>query len=170
MARIFGSLTDGLAWRVQAVKPKDFAMQINLSMENCWGIVRALVDVVAAMDDGKYLLVKCAARPCHVSRSCLAAGAVLQCWPPLPDFCVGLPWVLQHSGTHSCIMRTPLWTAPSGPIASGSSGVPESSCAAFICSGEPLHKVSDWTLYRRSPIVHSQGPEQAARTAVCVAG
>ena len=45
---------------MQAVKPKDFAMQINLSMENCWGIVRALVDVVAAMDDGKYLLVKCA--------------------------------------------------------------------------------------------------------------
>ena len=39
-------------------------MQINLSMENCWGIVRALVDVVAAMDDGKYLLVKCAARRC----------------------------------------------------------------------------------------------------------
>ena len=44
---------------VQGVKPKDFATQINLSMENCWGIVRALVDVVAAMDDGKYLLVKC---------------------------------------------------------------------------------------------------------------
>ncbi len=41
-------------------------MQINLSMENCWGIVRALVDVVAAMDDGKYLLVKCAA-PGHIS-------------------------------------------------------------------------------------------------------
>ena len=34
-------------------------MQINLSMENCWGIVRALVDVVAALGDGKYLLVKC---------------------------------------------------------------------------------------------------------------
>jgi translation initiation factor 3 subunit D len=28
----------------QAVKPKDFAMQMNLNMDNCWGIVRALVD------------------------------------------------------------------------------------------------------------------------------
>ena len=58
----------------QAVKPKDFAMQINLSMENCWGIVRALVDVVAAMDDGKYLLVKCAPRCRHV----LMPGAIPQ--------------------------------------------------------------------------------------------
>lgn len=43
----------------QAVKPRDFASQINLSMENCWGIVRALIDVCMAMEDGKYLLVKC---------------------------------------------------------------------------------------------------------------
>lgn len=42
----------------QAVKPRDFAMQINLAMENCWGIVRALVDVVAALEDGSWLLVK----------------------------------------------------------------------------------------------------------------
>ena len=42
----------------QAVKPRDFASQINLSMENCWGIVRALIDVCMALDDGKYLLVK----------------------------------------------------------------------------------------------------------------
>lgn len=27
-------------------------------MDNCWGTVRALVDVVFAMDEGKYLLVK----------------------------------------------------------------------------------------------------------------
>jgi Eukaryotic translation initiation factor 3 subunit 7 (eIF-3) len=33
-------------------------MQINLSMENCWGIVRALVDVCSGLDDGKWLLVK----------------------------------------------------------------------------------------------------------------
>ncbi len=59
---------------MQAVKPKDFAMQINLSMENCWGIVRALVDVVAAMDDGKYLLVKCAARLCCFSYAWSAAS------------------------------------------------------------------------------------------------
>ena len=39
-------------------KPKDFAQQINLNMDNCWGIVRALVDLALKLDDGKYLLVK----------------------------------------------------------------------------------------------------------------
>lgn len=43
---------------VQTSKPKDFAGQIQLSMDQCWGIVRALVDVVMGMDEGKYLLVK----------------------------------------------------------------------------------------------------------------
>lgn len=54
------ALADGVWWwlGLQAVKPKDFAMQINLAMENCWGIVRALVDVVAALEDGSWLLVK----------------------------------------------------------------------------------------------------------------
>ena len=33
-------------------------MQINLSMENCWGIVRALVDVCGGLEDGKWLLGK----------------------------------------------------------------------------------------------------------------
>ena len=44
--------------RVQAVKPRDFAMQINLAMENCWGIVRALCDVCSGLADGSWLLVK----------------------------------------------------------------------------------------------------------------
>ena len=42
----------------QVMKPKDFAQQINLNMDNCWGIVRALVDLCMKQDDGKYLLVK----------------------------------------------------------------------------------------------------------------
>ncbi|KAK9826613.1 hypothetical protein WJX74_005621 [Apatococcus lobatus] len=42
----------------QGVKPKDFASQINLSMDNCWGIVRALVDMCLKLDEGKYLIVK----------------------------------------------------------------------------------------------------------------
>ena len=42
----------------QVCKPRDFAQQINLSMDNCWGIVRALVDLALKLDDGKYLLVK----------------------------------------------------------------------------------------------------------------
>ena len=43
---------------VQVMKPKDFAQQINLNMDNCWGIVRALVDLCMKQEDGKYLLVK----------------------------------------------------------------------------------------------------------------
>lgn len=42
----------------QVMKPKDFAQQINLNMDNCWGIVRALVDLCMKQEDGKYLLVK----------------------------------------------------------------------------------------------------------------
>jgi hypothetical protein len=49
---------DGRARRAQVCKPKDFAAQINLSMDNCWGIVRALVDLAMGMGDGKYLIVK----------------------------------------------------------------------------------------------------------------
>ncbi len=33
-------------------------MQINLNMDNCWGIVRAVVDLCLKLDEGKYLLVK----------------------------------------------------------------------------------------------------------------
>lgn len=33
-------------------------MQINLHMENCWGIVRAIVDLCLKLDEGKYLIVK----------------------------------------------------------------------------------------------------------------
>lgn len=43
---------------MQVCKPKDFAQQINLNMDNCWGIVRALVDLCMKMEDGKYLIVK----------------------------------------------------------------------------------------------------------------
>lgn len=43
---------------LQVCKPKDFASQINLNIENCWGIVRALVDLCLKLDEGKYLLLK----------------------------------------------------------------------------------------------------------------
>eukprot|EP00958_Prasinococcus_capsulatus_P004332 scaffold401_cov399-Prasinococcus_capsulatus_cf.AAC.16 len=42
----------------QGYKPKDFAAQINLAMNNSWGIVKALVDMCMKLDEGKYLLVK----------------------------------------------------------------------------------------------------------------
>lgn len=42
----------------QVCKPRDFASQINLNMDHCWGIVRAVVDMLLKMDEGKYLLLK----------------------------------------------------------------------------------------------------------------
>ena len=40
-------------WCVQICKPKDFAMQINLNMDNCWGIIRALADLTLKLDEGE---------------------------------------------------------------------------------------------------------------------
>merc|ERR1712088_1258842 len=42
----------------QQFKPSEFAAQINLSMDNCWGIVRCIIDQVMSPKDGKYLIVK----------------------------------------------------------------------------------------------------------------
>ena len=79
---------------VQVMKPKDFAQQINLNMDNCWGIVRALVDLCMKQEDGKYLLVKgpqqAAAAPVLCARGrlpgvrspitvCVCRAAVLHC-------------------------------------------------------------------------------------------
>ena len=33
-------------------------MQINLNMDNCWGIIRALVDLTLKLPEGKFLFVK----------------------------------------------------------------------------------------------------------------
>ena len=52
------TLTDLRCCLLQVCKSKDFAQQINLNMDNCWGIVRALVDLCLNLDEGKYLLVK----------------------------------------------------------------------------------------------------------------
>ena len=42
----------------QHFKPVELAQQINLSMDNCWGIVRCIIDLVRKQDDGKFLIVK----------------------------------------------------------------------------------------------------------------
>eukprot|EP00088_Acartia_fossae_P035904 TRINITY_DN3702_c0_g1_i2.p1 TRINITY_DN3702_c0_g1~~TRINITY_DN3702_c0_g1_i2.p1 ORF type:complete len:548 (-),score=137.59 TRINITY_DN3702_c0_g1_i2:328-1971(-) len=39
-------------------KPTDFAQQINLSMDNAWGVVRCVLDLIMQQKDGKYLIVK----------------------------------------------------------------------------------------------------------------
>jgi len=43
---------------MQQFKPTDFAQQINLNMDNAWGIVRCVVDLIMKQKDGKYLIVK----------------------------------------------------------------------------------------------------------------
>jgi translation initiation factor 3 subunit D len=39
-------------------KPRDFAAQMALNLNNGWAIVRTIVDMVLRMDDGKYVLIK----------------------------------------------------------------------------------------------------------------
>ncbi|KAG1687150.1 Eukaryotic translation initiation factor 3 subunit D [Nymphon striatum] len=42
----------------QQFKPNDIANQINLSMDNAWGILRCIIDTCMKLDEGKYLLMK----------------------------------------------------------------------------------------------------------------
>jgi translation initiation factor 3 subunit D len=39
-------------------KPRDFATQMALNLNNGWGIVRTIVDMCLKMEEGKYVLVK----------------------------------------------------------------------------------------------------------------
>ncbi|KAI4224830.1 MAG: hypothetical protein L6R40_008412 [Gallowayella cf. fulva] len=43
---------------VMGYDPRKFAEQMNLNLNNGWGIVRTIVDMVRSMKDGKYVLVK----------------------------------------------------------------------------------------------------------------
>merc|ERR1719228_2374070 len=42
----------------QQFKPIEFGQQINLNMDNAWGIVRCVLDIIMQQKDGKYLIVK----------------------------------------------------------------------------------------------------------------
>lgn len=42
----------------QQFKPNEFATQITLNMDNAWGILRCIVDIVMKEKDGKYLIMK----------------------------------------------------------------------------------------------------------------
>ncbi len=42
----------------QQFKPIEFANQINLNMDNAWGILRCVIDQCLKMKDGKYLIMK----------------------------------------------------------------------------------------------------------------
>ena len=42
----------------QQFKPTEFAKQTSLSMDNAWGILRCIIDLVMKQKDGKYLIMK----------------------------------------------------------------------------------------------------------------
>merc|ERR1712066_596893 len=42
----------------QQFKPIEFGQQISLNMDNAWGVVRCILDLIMAQKDGKYLIVK----------------------------------------------------------------------------------------------------------------
>lgn len=42
----------------QQFKPNEFASQINLSVENAWGILRCVIDICMKLEEGKYLILK----------------------------------------------------------------------------------------------------------------
>ena len=61
----------------QQFKPNEFASQINLSMENAWGILRCVIDICRKLDEGKYLILK---DPNKVSyHPALLSGRTLVC-------------------------------------------------------------------------------------------
>lgn len=41
-----------------STRPSDFAMQLNVSLANGWGIVRTITDLCLKLPEGKYVLVK----------------------------------------------------------------------------------------------------------------
>lgn len=42
----------------QTFRPKEFAGQINLNMDNAWGVLRCLVDYCLKLPEGRYLILK----------------------------------------------------------------------------------------------------------------
>ena len=42
----------------QQFRPRELASQMNLSMDNGWGIIRCIVDYCMSLSDGKYLILK----------------------------------------------------------------------------------------------------------------
>ncbi|KAK9728604.1 hypothetical protein K7432_000951 [Basidiobolus ranarum] len=47
----------------QVFKPAEFAAQMNLSLQNAWGILKAMVDICLRLPEGKFILVKDPNRP-----------------------------------------------------------------------------------------------------------
>ncbi|RWR98388.1 eukaryotic translation initiation factor 3 subunit-like protein, partial [Dinothrombium tinctorium] len=54
----FSDTTKHAILGTQQFKPKEFADQINLNMDNAWGILRYIIDTCMKLDEGKYLILK----------------------------------------------------------------------------------------------------------------
>lgn len=52
------SANDHVVLGVLGYKPKEFASQMNLNLNNGWAIVRTFIDMIMKEPDGKYVLVK----------------------------------------------------------------------------------------------------------------
>lgn len=52
------SANDHVVLGVLGYKPREFASQMNLNLNNGWAIVRTFVDMVRREPDGKFVLVK----------------------------------------------------------------------------------------------------------------
>ncbi len=49
---------DHVVLATQFFKPKELAQQINLSMNNIWGIVKMISELLMSKEDGKFILLK----------------------------------------------------------------------------------------------------------------
>ena len=43
---------------VQQFRPSDLIAQINLNIDNCWGVLRGIIDICFKQKQGKYLIMK----------------------------------------------------------------------------------------------------------------
>ena len=63
---------------LQQFKPTEFAQQMNLNMENAWGILRCILDIIKKLDDGKYLIMR-DPNKVRLLLTCLPAADMLTC-------------------------------------------------------------------------------------------
>ena len=54
---------DHIVLATQFYKPREFATQITLNVNNMWGIIKMLVDLLMTYDDGKYVIARDGLKP-----------------------------------------------------------------------------------------------------------
>ena len=72
----------------QQFKPKEFANQIALDMDNAWGILRVIIDTCLKCPEGKYLLLRDPNKVCYFKLLALVHEQPIFCHPaPLRILC-----------------------------------------------------------------------------------